>query len=165
MHQNHAINMNVIQKLSIINNNPNKKLLVKRYLLACCEKFVPYRSRGNLDNGIKLAKKYLQGHKKEREIRQVLWVIEAEAFEIDHYIVGVNRYWPKLRKETQLDLLKTRLRYHLTNQEALYFLRDVSYFVDYTLACVLFSDNDIPKEEDNRFMCPILFNRYFETNV
>ncbi len=152
--------MNIYEKLRVLSNNPSKEKKVKLYLLACCERFVPYRSKGNLEKGIRLAKLSLRGHQKRKAINDILWVLEAEAFEVDHYIIGIAD-WPRLCNETRIDLVKIRCRYQLKNRESLTHLRDVAYFVDLALRCVIFTDNDIPDEEYNNFMCPILFKRCF----
>lgn len=156
--------MTIYEKLKVLSDNPSKEYKVKLYLLACCEKFVLYRSRGNLEIGIKLAKLYSRGYKKRNAINDILWVLEAEAFEVDHYIIGIAE-WPRLCIETRKDLVKIRCRYQMKNKESLIYLRDIAYFVDLALRCVIFTDNDIPDEKYNNFMCPILFNRRFGNNA
>jgi hypothetical protein len=156
--------MTIYEKLKLISEDEKKEKLVKYYLLACTEKYVGYRSKGTVSKAIHTAKKCMKGFERWEKLHDLEWLIEAEAFEVDHYIVGVTSYWPRLSAQTKSDLLKIRLRYNLCHRESLLYLRDLAYFIDSVFVYVAFSKNGIPNKQYEQYMCPKLFKHYFKKN-
>jgi len=153
--------MDILKKLSEYNSKPQRQKQIKKYLIACCQKYTKYRSSGNLVKGIKSAKQYINGDISWEKFHDIEYVLEGEAFAIDFYTT--DRYLGKydIDKNMLLDLKKVRIGEQLNQTHAKNYLIDLAYFIDGAFNFCYFPDDNLPDNKYKKFLCPVLFKRYF----
>ncbi len=153
--------MNIYEELERISKQEGKEPLVKRYLLDCCEKYIDFRSSGELEKNLEVARKYLKGHATQKQIHRAEWELEGEAFGVSYYLDDESQFFYKCDHEIKSDLVKVRIKFGLSNKESRCFLEKMAYFIDSVFVYVEYSPNGIPRKEFEQFMCSKLFIRYF----
>ena len=153
--------MNSIDRLKIISKNKNKEILVKKYLLKCCEKLLRFRSGECLSKNLLVAKKFLMGVATKRQIHQAEWEIEASAFEVEYYSEKGIRVYFRAEKKVRADLIQVRISTGLDNSESRKYLIEMAYFIDHVFCHIQFSSNWLFEESCEKFLCPRLYKRYF----
>ncbi|MGO4893545.1 hypothetical protein [Flavobacterium sp. W21_SRS_FM6] len=156
-----TLNMDILNRLEQLNADPFKQKQIKKYLLACCKKLVKYRSSGNLEKGIALAKKYNAGYISWKKFHDIEYILEGEAFRIEFY--SNDPYFGQFRvdKNDLADLKKIRVSKALHSKKANKYLIDLAYFVDSVFSYCSHPGNSLPDIEHSKFLCPVLFKRYF----
>lgn len=153
--------MNVLNKLEQLNANPNKQKQIKKYLLACCQKLTKYRSSGNLEKGIILAKKYNAGYISWKKFHDIEYVLEGEAFCIDFYTNDPYFGQFCVYQNDLADLKRVRASKARPAKQANKYLIELTYFVDSVFSYCSYPGNSLPDAEHSKFLCPTLFKRYF----
>ena len=157
--------MNIYEKLERLNNNQTKILQIKRYLLACCVKYIKYRSSGNLEKGIEVAQRFIAGRATWKQLHKYEWLLEGEAFGVEYYRDGIQYYLVHPDLYMQNDLRKIRIHERLSHEQAKEYLEHLAYFIVYIFSYCYRASNDLPSEKYNSFLCPILFKKYFKNSV
>jgi len=165
MHREDAIIMNIHEKLELFSKSHKNEMLIKIYLLECCKKYEKYRSKGTLTKGLVIAKRFLRGYVKWKELHDIEWFLEGEAFGLEFYGMGETSYRPKLDKYQRLDLIKVRLSCCLSHRESIVYLTNLAYFIDSVFSYVGNSSNGIPPVKYAQFMCPNIFRKRFGKNA
>lgn len=171
MHLKDARYMKIIDKLKVISKNKNKEVLVKRYLLDCCEKSIRFRSSRVLPDNLSVARNYLRRRASSDKLFRALWLIEGEAFSTeDFFKPNIFLIKSKLRfyseqKHISNDLLRIRISKGLTHLEAQEYLHELAYFIDQAFTCTWRIPEWFFNEKNEKFMCPRLFLRYFGSNT
>jgi len=153
--------MSIYKKLERISDEQGKELLVKLYLLDCCEKCVSFRSSGKLKKNLVVARRFLKGYATNKEIHQAEWELEGEAFGAEYYSDSESEFLFRCDNAIKLDLVRVRLRFRLSNRESRSFLTKMAYFIDSVFSYVEYTPNGIPGREYEQFMCSNLFVRNF----
>jgi len=153
--------MDVLNKLEQLNAEPRKQKQIKSYLLACCQKLTKYRSSGNLEKGIALAKKYNAGYISWKKFHDIEYVLEGEAFCIDFYTNDPYLGQFRVEQNDIADLKRIRASKALSAKKANRYLIDIAYFIDSVFSYCSHVNNRLPKAEHSKFLCPLLFKRYF----
>jgi hypothetical protein len=161
MHREDAIIMNVYEELESLSKDCKNEILIKSYLLGCCKKYERFRSKGTLTKGVVIAKRFLKGYAKWKELHDIEWFLEGEAFGLEFYGMGETSYWPKLSKYDRADLINVRLSCCLTHRESVAYLTNLAYFIDSVIGYVGYSANGVPPKKYAKFMCPVLFKKHF----
>ncbi len=153
--------MSLETKLRKISEKPNCEILVKRYLLDCCEKLARFRSSDSLLRNLLVARKYLRGVATQKQLHQAEWEIEAQAFGAEYFSEKGARVFFRVDKYISADLVKVRISKGLSNRESRQHLIEMAYFIDRVFCHVEYSGNWLFTEDCEQFMCPKLFVRYF----
>ncbi|MBQ4864790.1 hypothetical protein J8L98_24195 [Pseudoalteromonas sp. MMG013] len=153
--------MNLAKKLKKISEKPSSEILVKRYLLDCCEKLRRFRSSDCLAKNLLVARKFLRGVATQKQIHQAEWEIEAEAFGAEYFSEKGARVYFRVDKNISADLIKVRISKGLSNRGSRQHLVEMAYFIDRVFCHVEYSSNWLFTEECEQFMCPKLFVKYF----
>lgn len=153
--------MNLINKLKIIRENENKEMLVKRYLLECCDKLTRFRSDKCFAKNLKIAKNFLQGTATKKQIHQAEWKIEAHAFRAEFYSEKSAPPYFIADEHIKADLIKIRISKGLSNSDSKKYLIEMAYFIDHVFCHIEHSSNWQFSESDQQFLCPRTFKRYF----
>lgn len=161
MHPDDAQNMNLTNKLRLINQNKSKEILVKRYLLDCCVKLIRFRSGECLPKNLKVARNFLRGVATKKQIHQSEWEIEGNAFGTEYYSEQGVRVYFRVNKDFKADLVQVRISKGLNNRDSRKYLIEMAYFIDYVFCHIQFSSDWLFEESCDQFMCPRLFERYF----
>lgn len=153
--------MEIYEKLEQLNADAKKQKLIKKYLLACCQKLVKYRSSGNLEKGIALAKLYNSGFISWKKFHEIEYVLEGEAFRIDFYTD--DPYFRGFRVDLNdlADLKMVRATKALPAKKANEYLIELTYFVNTVFSYCYDPNNSLPSAKESKFLCPLLFKRYF----
>ena len=153
--------MEVYEKIVKLNHDSSNYRQLQRYLLACCASYKKYRSSGDLENGLNVASKYIDGRETWKKLHRYEWELEGEAFGIEYYIDGINYFKYHPDKAMLLDLRKIRIQKRLNQDEALEYLDSLAYFIVYVFSYCYRASNDLPPQKYAQFLCPKLFNRFF----
>jgi len=153
--------MEIYEKVAKLNRDFSKIPQLKRYLLACCNRYVKYRSSGKLEKGIKVASQFIDGRATWKQLHSYEWELEGEAFCVEYYRERVTYY--KFHPDVKMlsDLRKIRIEQRLNQHEALEYLESLAYFIVYVFSYCYRASNDLPPQKYEGFLCPKLFNRYF----
>jgi hypothetical protein len=154
--------MNLLNELKSKSLIEGKELLVKRYLLACCEKLKRFRSGDRLTDNLEIAKKFLTGVANKKQMHRAAWEIEGYAFGTEYYSYRPIRFYFRANKNVRSDLKKVQISKGLRNNEAREYLVEMAYFIDVVFCHVEYSSNWLFKEKDEKFLCPKLYKRYFQ---
>ncbi len=153
--------MNLAEELKKKSDKPSKKIIVKRYLLDCCEKLLRFRSSKCLPKNLLVARKFIRGRATEKQIHQAEWEVEAEAFAAEYFSEkGVQVYF-RVDANVRADLVKVRVSKGLTNKESRKYLIEMAYFIDRVFCHIEYTPNWLFTEECEKFMCPKLYKRCF----
>lgn len=153
--------MDVLNKLEQLNAKQKKQKQIKKYLLACCQKLTKYRSSGNLAKGIGLAKKYNAGYISWKKFHDIEYVLEGEAYCIDFYTNDPYFGRFSVCLNDLADLKRIRAGKALHSKSANKYLIELTYFIDSVFSYCSHPVNSLPDMKYSKFLCPILFRRYF----
>lgn len=154
--------MNKIKKLKKISENPSKEVLVKKYLLRCCVKLIRFRSDGTLAHNLQIAQRFLKGFATDKQMNRAEWNMEGQAFGAEHYSRKGIRFYFRADKEVRRALIKVRISKGLNNNDSRKYLTDMAYFIDSVFCHIAHANNWFFEDKDERFLCPRLFQRYFD---
>lgn len=59
--------------------------MVKRYLLACCDKLSRFRADEAFAKNMEIARRFLKGFATKKQMYRAQWEIEGQAFGAEHY--------------------------------------------------------------------------------
>ncbi len=148
-------------ELEKIREDQNKERLIKLYLLACCEKLIKFISSGCLLKNIKVARKYINGYANIKQIHLAEWELEGEAFSVDYYLEKRGNIYFRLNKDIKVDLVKVRISMGFSNKVSESYLTQMAYFIDRVFCHVEHTSNWLFTDDCEKFMCPILYSKYF----
>ncbi len=153
--------MNIYEQLEELSRVDKNVPQVKRYLLACCGKYIKYRSSGNLETGIGVAKRFIAGYASQKQLRDCEWVLEGEAFGVSFYIEPMVEGQFSIDTEMLNDLRKVRISERLTHKEAVEYLELLAYFIDDVICYCLWTSDEFIQSKFRQFLSPQLFKIYF----
>lgn len=149
-----------------LSKEPNRRLAVQKYLLACCGKYSKYRSGSCLEESLVIGRRYIAGRIPFVNLRRLEWKLEAEAFLIEFYRDEERKY-NKWGIDTKLaaDIQRVRICERLSRKEAIQYLIDLAYFIDESFAYCLWPEGAIPGNRYEKYFCKNIFAKHFQRNV
>lgn len=153
--------MEIHKRLQELNSDGSNLPKIKKYLIDCCSKYAKYRSSGNLEGGIQVAKRFISGRATWRELHRPEWILEGEAFGVEFYIDGPGYFRFHPNKFMLSDLKKIRLGERLSQEDAKKYLLSLSYFIVYVFSYCYRAPRDLPGQSYSKFLCPVLFKERF----
>ncbi|MEP1554660.1 MAG: hypothetical protein ABJJ44_11395 [Paraglaciecola sp.] len=132
------------------------------FLIGCVEAQLKFRSSGVVERAVNVMKLYLDGVVERSEVAKLDWYLEAEAFELDHFIEHVDK---DLSVETIHDLKIVEESLGFNRDQALYFLRDLAFFIDEVACFIAYSENGLPRRRYSQFLNNDLFHKSFIKNA
>ncbi|MGB3621903.1 MAG: hypothetical protein WBA20_11195 [Ketobacter sp.] len=153
--------MNIYTEVSALNQDEKNRKKIQRYLLSCCKKYEAFRSGRNFKYGLLSASKYIDGRISWKEFHKYEWELEGEAFGIEFYRSRIPYFLFHPDKSMLADLKKIRIQKGMSHIVAIEYLEALAYFIVYVLSYCYRAPGDLPPNEYSKFMCPILFKKYF----
>jgi len=154
--------MEVYKKLELLNQNKSQKLQIAMYLLACSRRYIKYNSSGDLEQGIKVVKKFLKSHATWKQLHEYEYHLEGELFGVEHHRIGYMFHKVNPYKDLKNDLMRVRLGEGLTHEEAMQYLELLLQFIVYVFE---YSHRQIKNikyfKRYEQFLCPVIFKKYF----
>jgi hypothetical protein len=154
--------MNISEELEKLSKGNVAFSEIQKYLIDCVSLQLKYRSKGKVEKAIEVSKQCLDGKEDWSKLHRLQWYIEAEAFEVDHFIENISNELPD---ETIADLEKVEIDLSVSRDKALLYVRDLAYFIDSVFSSVAFPENGIPHRQYNQFFNLGLFIKYFHKDA
>ena len=154
--------MKLYEELEDLYKNGTSIEKIYEFLIGCVEAQLEFRSSGLVERAVNVMKRYLEGVVERSEVVSLDWYLEAEAFELDHFIENVEQ---DLSVETINDLKIVQESLGLNRDQALHFLRDLAFFIDEVACFIAYRENGLPRRCYSQFLNSDLFYRSFIKNA
>lgn len=153
--------MQITTQLAYFHEDPSKEKQVKQYLLACCEKLIPFRSSGLLSKSLPVARLFLLGCARVKTIRHLEWQLEGEIFRAEYLMKQEPPFLLRVDNHVTSDLARLRAKKRLSHQAAQHYLMDMTYFIDEVFLYIIWGSTWYLQPKHEKFLCPRLYIRYF----
>ena len=150
--------MELYEELEDLYKNGTSIEKIYEFLIGCVEAQLKFRSSGVVERAANIMKRYLEGVVKRSEVASLDWYLEAEAFELDHFIENLDQ---DLSVETIHDLKAVQESLGFSRDQALHFLRDLAFFIDEVACFIAYSENGLPQRCYSQFLNDDLFHKSF----